>query len=380
MTTGTPLRPDEPAEIDAEARGRPGSAPTLTAYLARVAAARVPSSRCPAASTRAWSPPSAWPPSARNGSSACTCRSGSRRPTPSMLSRLVSRLPGHRLRAARSISPILEAAGCYRRRDDAIRMVCPEYGPGYRSKIVLPSVIDSDSFRLYSVVVLAPDGTADQAPAHPRVLPRDRRRDELQAAGPQDARVLPRGPAQLRRHRDAEPARVRPGLLREARRRLRGRQADRPPLQDRRCTRSRSTSASRRRSARGPPPPTPTRCRSRRRSSTSRCRTTGWTCACTARTTACPSRRSRTPPTSPSSRSSASTATSTRSGRRRSTCTCPRASWSRSRRSARLVRLREQPAAPRSGGARPQSAAATARPAVRPENRQPPRKVPSSAL
>ena len=57
------------------------------------------------------------------------------------------------------ISPMLESAGCYQRRDDAIRMVCPEYGPGYKSKIVLPSVIDSDSFRLYSVVVEAPDGT-----------------------------------------------------------------------------------------------------------------------------------------------------------------------------------------------------------------------------
>jgi NAD+ synthase len=57
------------------------------------------------------------------------------------------------------ISPVLEAAGCYRRRDDAIRMVCPEYGDGYRSKIVLPSVVDSDSLRLYSVVVEAPDGT-----------------------------------------------------------------------------------------------------------------------------------------------------------------------------------------------------------------------------
>ncbi|MGN6131712.1 MAG: NAD(+) synthase, partial [Nocardioidaceae bacterium] len=57
------------------------------------------------------------------------------------------------------ISPLLEAAGCYRRRDDAIRLVCPDYGPGYRSKIVLPSVVDSDSFRLYSVVVEAPDGT-----------------------------------------------------------------------------------------------------------------------------------------------------------------------------------------------------------------------------
>ncbi|MBN1172116.1 MAG: NAD(+) synthase [Micromonosporaceae bacterium] len=58
------------------------------------------------------------------------------------------------------ISPILDAAGCYRRRDEAIRAVCPEYGPGYKAKIVLPSVLDSDSFRLYSVVVLAPDGTS----------------------------------------------------------------------------------------------------------------------------------------------------------------------------------------------------------------------------
>ena len=57
------------------------------------------------------------------------------------------------------ISPLLEAAGCYQRRDDAIRKVCPDYGPGYKSKIVLPSVIDSDTFRLYSVVVMAPDGT-----------------------------------------------------------------------------------------------------------------------------------------------------------------------------------------------------------------------------
>lgn len=52
----------------------------------------------------------------------------------------------------------LEAVGAYRRRDDAIRLVCPEYGPGYRSKIVLPSVIDSAAYRLYSVVVSDPDG------------------------------------------------------------------------------------------------------------------------------------------------------------------------------------------------------------------------------
>jgi NAD+ synthase len=57
------------------------------------------------------------------------------------------------------ISPILEAAGCYRRRDDAIRLVCPEYGPGCKAKLALPSVIDSDAFRLYSVIVLTPGGS-----------------------------------------------------------------------------------------------------------------------------------------------------------------------------------------------------------------------------
>jgi NAD+ synthase len=56
------------------------------------------------------------------------------------------------------ISPILAGVGCYERRDAAIRRIFPDYGPGYKSKIVLPSVVDSDAFRLYSVVVEDPDG------------------------------------------------------------------------------------------------------------------------------------------------------------------------------------------------------------------------------
>jgi NAD+ synthase len=56
------------------------------------------------------------------------------------------------------LSPVLDALGCYRRRDDAIRLVCPEYSDGYKSKIVLPSVVDDDSLRLFSVVVESPDG------------------------------------------------------------------------------------------------------------------------------------------------------------------------------------------------------------------------------
>lgn len=56
------------------------------------------------------------------------------------------------------ISALLDASGCYRRRDEAIRLVCPKFGSGYRSKIVLPSVTKSNTYRLYSVVVEAPDG------------------------------------------------------------------------------------------------------------------------------------------------------------------------------------------------------------------------------
>ena len=57
-----------------------------------------------------------------------------------------------------NITPVLEGAGCYRRRDEAIRTVVPEYGEGYRSKIVLPA--PGSAYNIFSVVVQAPDGTA----------------------------------------------------------------------------------------------------------------------------------------------------------------------------------------------------------------------------
>lgn len=56
------------------------------------------------------------------------------------------------------LSAPLAALGCYRRYDEAVRKVVPEYGEGWKSKIVLPSVIDSDALRIYSVVVEDPDG------------------------------------------------------------------------------------------------------------------------------------------------------------------------------------------------------------------------------
>ena len=57
-----------------------------------------------------------------------------------------------------NISAILEGAGCYRRRDEAIRAVVPEFGPGYKSKIVLPNMVATDTYAVFSLVVQSPAG------------------------------------------------------------------------------------------------------------------------------------------------------------------------------------------------------------------------------
>lgn len=75
------------------------------------------------------------------------------------LSRLVADALGIDTRME-DITPILLGAGCYTRRDEAIRSVIPEYGTGWRSKIVLPSVVESDSYRVFSVVAQPPEGDA----------------------------------------------------------------------------------------------------------------------------------------------------------------------------------------------------------------------------
>ena len=56
------------------------------------------------------------------------------------------------------LTPILRALGCYERRDAAIKSVVPEFGPGWKSKIVLPDLAKSDAMRFYSVVVQSPAG------------------------------------------------------------------------------------------------------------------------------------------------------------------------------------------------------------------------------
>lgn len=57
------------------------------------------------------------------------------------------------------IQPTLTAIGCYERYDAAIQSVIPEYGEGWKSKIVLPGdLLDSDRMNFYRLVVQDPDG------------------------------------------------------------------------------------------------------------------------------------------------------------------------------------------------------------------------------
>jgi NAD+ synthase len=57
------------------------------------------------------------------------------------------------------ITRLLEAAGCYTRQWEAVRMAIPEFRDGDRFKIVLPSVAEQEGYRLFSVVAVSSDGT-----------------------------------------------------------------------------------------------------------------------------------------------------------------------------------------------------------------------------
>lgn len=59
--------------------------------------------------------------------------------------------------AMEDIAPILEAAGCYRRRNDAIRRAVPEFGDDWGCKLVLPvDRMDADRLNVTYLVVQPP--------------------------------------------------------------------------------------------------------------------------------------------------------------------------------------------------------------------------------
>lgn len=57
------------------------------------------------------------------------------------------------------IAPTLEAIGCYRWRDEAIRAVFPEYGEGWKSKIVISQDrFTTDRLNFFKIVIESPTG------------------------------------------------------------------------------------------------------------------------------------------------------------------------------------------------------------------------------
>jgi NAD+ synthase len=56
------------------------------------------------------------------------------------------------------IAPALAALGCYSRQIEAIRMVVPEYGEGWKCKLTIPSLLEGDRLNITSITVADPAG------------------------------------------------------------------------------------------------------------------------------------------------------------------------------------------------------------------------------
>jgi NAD+ synthase len=61
------------------------------------------------------------------------------------------------------ITELLTVAGCYEYRDEAIRSVIAAYRPDYKCKLVLPSLLERENMRVFSIVVESPEGKRSQA-------------------------------------------------------------------------------------------------------------------------------------------------------------------------------------------------------------------------
>lgn len=71
-----------------------------------------------------------------------------------------------------NIGPILAAAGCYQRQIEAIRQVFPEYGEGWKCKLTLPSILDSDRLNVFQLTVESPgESTAESTADAPGETP-----------------------------------------------------------------------------------------------------------------------------------------------------------------------------------------------------------------
>jgi NAD+ synthase len=58
----------------------------------------------------------------------------------------------------RGVAPALAAVGCYARQTEAIRWIFPEYGEGWRCKLTLPSILESERLNVSMLTVESPSG------------------------------------------------------------------------------------------------------------------------------------------------------------------------------------------------------------------------------
>lgn len=78
-----------------------------------------------------------------------------------LLGRMVAAALGAESRTE-DIGPALRGARCYERRDEAVRLSLPQFGPGWKCKIVLPVLAEAE-YAIFSVVAQAPDGGVHRA-------------------------------------------------------------------------------------------------------------------------------------------------------------------------------------------------------------------------
>jgi NAD+ synthase len=65
------------------------------------------------------------------------------------------------------IARALEGIGCYARQLEAIRTVFPEYGPGWRCKLTIPSLLQGDRLNITKLTVLDPEGNEQSSRMSP---------------------------------------------------------------------------------------------------------------------------------------------------------------------------------------------------------------------
>jgi NAD+ synthase len=69
-----------------------------------------------------------------------------------------------------NISGALEGFGCYRRRNEAIQTLFPDFGPGWGAKITLPgNLLERDTLNIFSLTVTNPEGQEFTKRLPPRV-------------------------------------------------------------------------------------------------------------------------------------------------------------------------------------------------------------------